>query len=165
MKKILIILVFLLVSSLTINAQNNVNPSQSTVNNVSELIQLENDYNYMMCDFALFKLQSGLNNLSQDLNIKINSIKHDIYNGIYNKELYNAYIMNYNSSQYLFNSLKEEYEAIKEFVTFKKITSNFTNNQNKVLNSYFNTINKAINNVEASFEFYDLVVQMYNIKR
>ena len=119
----------------------------------------------MSCEFELFKIQSDLNNLAQNIDIKTNALQHNIYNGIYDNRLYNACVSNRNACSDNFNSLKDLYKIKEEYVLLKMSTSNFTDTEINVLRAYFSVIDSVITNVERSLEIYDVVIQMYNAKR
>ena len=164
MKKVLLLIISV-VSVLHVYAQDDTPQMQSADSIALKLAQLQNDYNYMSCEFQLFRMQSELNGLSQDANIKANEVLLNTYNSRYNRDLYSAYLRNYDAYCALFNSQKEKYRHLNTWIMLQIATSDFTDTQLKVISATFDSIDKGIASVDAALDYYDTALQTYKNKR
>ena len=103
MKKILFTLLFGLIG-LVSNAQTN--GIETNQQNVS-IDSLQNEYNFLYCDYQLYHISDKLNNLSNSICIKCNNILIYYYHNIYNRSYYKSLLFNYDSCIVLFNAIKE----------------------------------------------------------
>ena len=169
MKKVLLLIISVL-SVIHAYAQNvdSLQPQSAsiTIDSLSlKLEKLQNDYNYLSCDFELYRVQMELNKLSQDANIKTNGVLIDIYNSRYDRELYDAYTKNYDSCCALFDSVKDKYEKIKTLVILRMATSDFSDTQHNVLMANFDTINQSVTAVDTALKYYNYVINAYRKNR
>lgn len=165
MKKVLLLIIISIVSVLHAYAQDDTPQMQSADSIALKLAQLQKDYNYMSCDFQLFRMKSELNGLSQDANIKAIEVLLNTYNSRYSRDLYSAYLKNYDAYCALFDSKKEEYKHLNTWIMLQIATSDFTDTQLRVISATFDSIDKTIASVEASLDFYDSALQTYKNKR
>ena len=164
MKKVLLLIIFA-VTSVYASAQDT-SSAAITIDSLSvRLEKLQRDYDYLLCDFELTRMKAELNELSQDANIKSNSLLLDIYHSSYDRDLYSAYSRNYDVYCALFDSQKEKYEHLKTLVTLKAIASSFSDTQLSVLDSAFKSIDKSIASVDSALKYDKLVVDIYRDKR
>jgi CRISPR/Cas system-associated endonuclease Cas3-HD len=158
--------IFLVVSVLHAYAQDVDSSASITIDDLSlKLEKLQHDYDYLTCDFELYRLKSELDGLSQDANIKANGVLINIYNSQYNRELYTAYTRNYDAYCALFDTLKEKYEHLKTMVMLKIVKSIFSDTQLSVINATFNSIDKSIATVDSALDYYNYVVKAYRDNR
>ena len=169
MKKLLLLLVAL-VSALQASAQN-VESMQNQSATVSidslslRLNKLQHDYDFMYCDYELHKLLMDFKDLSNSINSLSNGAVTDYYNTKYERALYESYLNNYEACSFSLNTLKDKYEVIRLMVLTKMASSNFTDEEQKVINSYFGTIQGAVTAAENSLNYYDTAIKAYKSKR
>lgn len=163
MKKILFTLLLGFIT-VVCNGQNSVSQIQSTDSINLKLTELQDKYNFMFCDYELFKVKSNLEYLGQGLSIKTNDILCNFYHSKYDRELYVAYSVNYDASVFSFNSTKELYKEVKKTVVLMAAISNFTDTQLSLINAHFRAIDSSIAMVEASLKTYEVALKMYNAK-
>ena len=166
MKKILL-LIFLVGSVFHASAQSGSLQSESTaISDVSQrLANLQRDYDYLTCDYELFKLITDLKDLSTSLDNASNGVLVNVYNSRYDYRLYNVYSDNYKSSCRLFESLKEKTKSVKSLVSLKMAMSFFTEEETSVLNNAFSLVDAATTRVEKALEYYEVVIKAYQSKR
>ena len=63
------------------------------------------------------------------------------------------------------NSLKENIDATKLIVTAKVLTSNFTEEEIKLIASNFELIDRSISTVNSSLEYFKVVIEAYKSSR
>ena len=165
MKKLLLLIIFI-GSVLHTYAQGDDSPqvqsAATTIDSLSlRLEKLQHDYEYMHCDYEVYKLNNDLKDLARSIDISSNSILINVYNSRYNHELYEVYLENYTAFCSLFESIKEQAETIKTMVFIKTLTAGFTDQEKKILNTSLNVIDSAKNKVQKSLNYYDVVVKSY----
>lgn len=129
------------------------------------LNKLQHDYDFMYCDYELHKLIMDLKDLAHSIDNSANGVVINVYNSRYDRDLYNAYIDNYDSSCDLLDSLKEKTEAVKKAVFFKVMSLDFTEKELKVLDASLAVVDKATTKVESSLKYYDVAIKAYKEKR
>lgn len=127
--------------------------------------QLKHDVSYLQCENELLKIMLKIDNLSQDINIKSNAIYIDVYHVRYDRELYSVFADNYDAYNSYLESLKEGFETAKKFVLYQVFTSNFSDTQIDLLDSYINTINSGFSSAEAALRYYNTGLRAYKDKR
>ena len=165
MKKLLL-LIFFIGSVFHAYAHDVVSPQvQSpaiTTDSLSlRLEKLQHDYDYMYCDYEIYKLIMDLKDLTHSIDINTNSILISYYNSRYDKEIYEVYTENYTASCSLFESIKNKIEPIKTLVFLKILTSGFTDEEVEVLTTSFNVIDNTVNKVQKALDYYDVVLKIY----
>ncbi len=160
MKKVLLIIIISVVSVYA-SAQDASSAPVSIDSLSLRLEQLQHDYDYLLCDFELYRMKAELNELSQDALIKTNGILINIYNSRYNRDLYSAYLRNYDVYCALFDTQKEKYGKIKTMVMLKSFTSGFSDTQLDVIKSTFDSIEKSISSVDSALKYYKFAVDSY----
>lgn len=164
MKKVLL-LIIIAVTSVYASAQNT-SSAAITIDSLSaRLEKLQQDYDYLLCDFELYRIMADQRELNQDIKIQTNAILLDIYNSKYNRDLYKAYLDNYDINCALFDSQKEGYEIVKKFVRLKAITSDFSDIQIGKLENTLKLIDKGVEAVNSSLRYYKFLVDTYRDKR
>ena len=169
MKKLLLLIIFI-GSVLHAHARSvdspQVQSAAITIDSLSlRLEKLQHDYDYMYCDYEVYKLQMDLKDLAKSIDISSNSILLNVYNSRYNNDLYEVYLANYTSSCDLFESLKNKIEPVKTLVFLKILMSGFTDKEIDVLTSSFSVIDKSVIKVQNSLDYHDVVLKMYKSKR
>lgn len=157
MKKILFTLFFCVVS-LVGYSQTNFNEAEHTNISIS-IDSLQNEYNYLYCEFQLYKVSNGLSNLSQDIEIKCNYIDIKRCQKMFYESLYEVLVDNYNSDIDMLSSLEENYQALKKLIFIHY--DNFSTRQRNVMDSNFNLINAANKKVKQSLEVYKMTLDLY----
>ena len=164
MKKVFL-LIIIAVISVYASAQNT---SYTVITSDSLSIRLEKlqrDYNYLLCDYELFRIKVELNELSQEVSIKSNSVLIDIYRGSYDRDIYSAYIRYYDAISALFDTQKEGFETTKKFVMQKATTSNFSDAQLSLIETTFKSVDSSIASMNTSLKYYKYLVDTYRDKR
>ncbi len=164
MKKV-VLLIITVISVLNANAQGidslQVQSAITIDSLVLRLEKLQHDYDFMSCDYELYQLQMGLNNLSQDIEISTNGVLIDIYNNRYDRELYTVFSDSYDASCALYDSLKKKYESVKTLVMLKMLVSNFSDSELDVIYSYFDAINNSAAKVDSALKYYNASIKAY----
>ena len=141
------------------------NETMSVDSLYTSLKTVQHDYNFLWCDYQLFKVYNDLIELSTSLDIKSNSLEIDYYNGRFSYELYEAYSDNYDASLRLFNKIKENIESTQNAVLLRIIATDFSEQELNVLKSRFVTIQAANTKVEGSLNLYSVALKGYRNKR
>ena len=168
MKKILLLIVAI-VSVLQVSAQEVESvKSQSAPISIDSLSvrlnKLQHDYDFMYCDYELHKLIMDLKDLAHSIDNSSNGVVINVYNSRYDRNLYNAYLDNYNSDCTLFDSLKDKIEVVKAAVFVKIMSSGFTDKELNVLTASLDVVNKAVIKVESSLNYYNVAIKAYRDK-
>lgn len=123
---------------------------------------LQNEYNFLNCEFKLYQVSNNLSGLDKDISIKCNFIDIKRYHKMFYKPLSDALEDNYNSCIYLKYSIEDNYKSLKELIPI--YYDNFSTIQKKAIDSYFTTINAAINKVDQSLKLYRMSLDLYKNK-
>ena len=129
------------------------------------LNKLQHDYNFMSCDYELYKLIMDLKDLSHSLDNASNGVIINIFNNRFERELYNSYLANYDSSCAVFEILKEKIEAVRVLIMVKIASSDFNDKELNVLKTSFDVINSAVTKVETSLNYFNACIKAYRSKR
>lgn len=164
MKKVLLLIIFAVTSVYAI-AQTTSSIPITSDNLTERLEKLQQDYDYLSCDFELYRMKAELKELSQDVSIKSNAVLIDIYHGSYNRDLYLSYLKYYDVSSALFDSQKDEYEHLKTLVSLKSIASKFSDAQLSMIDATLKSIDKGFAAADASLNYYKFLVDTYRDKR
>lgn len=169
MKKILLLLVAI-VSVWHASAQEidllKSDSSAISIDSLSfRLNKLQHDYDFLFCDYELHKLIMDLKDLAHSIDNSANGVVINVYNSRYDRDLYNAYMDNYDSSCDLLDSLKEKTDAVKKAVFFKVMSLDFTEKELKVLDASLAVVDKATTKVEKSLKYYDVAIKAYRNMR
>jgi hypothetical protein len=136
MKRLFIVLIAI-VFSISVNAQENVKKEKDLAAIVDSLTakleKLQNDYDFLWCNYELNKTSQQLTNLSDALSIKINELKFMIYNERFNYNLYKVFKEYYDAVVRNYNSIKEGIPTLKMNIRIIMMTSNFTELQKDIL--------------------------------
>jgi hypothetical protein len=164
MKKLVLVICTLLCANVLF-AQENITKEkdlEAVVDSLSaKLKELQHNYDYLYCQYLLDEFKNSQIQESNSISIRTNQLKIDISHGRFNYDLYNAYKKNYNSSIEKLDVSKENAKSIKNLVTLKMITSNFSENELSVLQQGLKLFDYAINSVESALELYDLWIKKY----
>ncbi len=169
MKKVLLLIISV-ISVLSAYAQDvdtlQVQSSSTSIDSLSlKLEKLQHDFDYLSCEHELFKLKMELDALAQDINIKTNGLLIDVYHTRYDKGLYTSFSENYDACCSLFDSLKDRFEHVKTFAVYKVVTSDFSDTEIGVLDSYLDSIQHSIAVIDSGLNYYDAAIQTYKKKR
>ena len=165
MKKVLLLIISVLFA-IQASAQVQEESPAVTIDSLStKLAKLQHNYNFLYCDYKLYQIKTDLNQLSQDIKITVSEFNIDIHHERYNHDLYTAYSDNYDSYCDLYDSYKRNFESLRELVTIKTITTDFTEPELNLFNSYIETIESSMEFVESNLELYDLCLKIYKDKR
>ena len=132
---------------------------------VIKLNTLQHDYDYLHCNYELNRIIHELKGLANSISISSNSLLISYYNTRFDKDLHTTYSNLYNSYIKNLNALTENIAATKLLVTTKVLTSNFTEQEIKVIASSFEVIDKSISNVNSSLEYFKVVIDAYKSSR
>ena len=167
MKKVFLLLVAI-ASVLQVSAQEKNNSLQDQTATVSidslsiRLERLQHDFDFLSCDYQLQKLIMDLKDLSLAISNSSNGVVINVYtNSRYNRNLYNAYLNEYESDNSLFDTLKEHAKVLKAAVFVKMMTSGFSDEERSVLTKSLNVVEAAIITVESSLNRYNIAIEAY----
>ena len=165
MKKVifLMLLVFASVGNLTANDYNsaiNTGLTKDVENLTLKLNTLQHDYDYLYCNYMLSDIQLNLKDFMNDLSTKSNAILINCYHSRFNIDLYKVYSADYDASIYLYDSMKEKAEAITSVVILKMYTSNFSDDEIKLLDQGCKYIDVCLNTAQKSLNYYKVVLDM-----
>ena len=164
MKKLVLVICTLLYANV-IFAQENITKEkdlEAVVDSLSaKLKELQHNYDYLYCQHLLDEFNHSQIQESNSISIRTNQLKIDIYHGRFNYDLYNAYKDNYNSSMEKLDANKGKAESLKKLVTLKMITSNFSENELRVLQQGLKIFDYAINSVESALKLHNLYIKEY----
>lgn len=164
MKKLVLVICALLCANMLF-AQENVKKEKDLaviVDSLSaKLNKLQKDYDYLYCKQLLDGFNHSQKQTSNAILIKTNQLQIDIYHGVYSYDLYNAFKDFYNSAMGNLDASKEQAESIRNLVTVKMFTSNFSENELRVLAQGLILLDYVINSVEAPLRTYDFYLKEY----
>ena len=132
---------------------------------VVKLNTLQRDYDYLYCNYELNRVALELKDFSNSISISSNSLLISYYNTRFDIDLYTTYLELYKSNVQKLNSLKENIDVTKLIVTAKVLTSNFTEEEIKLITSNFELIDKSISTVNSSLEYFKVVIEAYKSSR
>ena len=127
--------------------------------------QLKHDLNYLQCEYELLKMENYIESLGKDVNIKTNGALIDVYNMRYDRELYKAFVESYDTYSAYYDSLKEKFNSTTRYVVYKVLSSNFSDTEVEVLESYIESIKRSFSTAEAALNYYDVAIKAYKDKR
>ena len=134
MKKVLLLIISVLFA-IQVNAQTQEESSTIKIDSLStKLAELQHNYDFLYCDYELYQIKTDLDQLSQDIQIKICFRQYD-------RAMYTVYSKNY-------DAIKRKFEAVQKLVTIKIITTGFTESELNVFNAYIETIKSSMKVVE-----------------
>lgn len=127
----------------------------------TKLSSLQHDYDYLYCSYLLSEAQLTLKTFMNELSIKSNTILIDCYHGRFDIDLYNSFRDIYNSGIEFYDSTKIKVESVTTSVTWKIITSNFTENEIKLLGQSCKLVDDCLKAVQHSLDYYKEVLDLY----
>lgn len=159
MKKLLLLIIFV-ISTFQVSIAQNID---SRIDSLSwRLEKLQYNYDYISCEYELYKLNMQYNALIQDIHISNNQLQINLYHNEYRYDLYIGYSTCYDSYVDLYESLKKTYKEVKKFVVYKINTTKFSSERINLLISYFNVIDGGISTVELGLKSFEYNLQSYN---
>lgn len=166
MKKVISLMLFIFAGIGNLTAQNynsaiNTGLTNDVENLSSKLNALQHDYDYLKCNYMLSDIQINIKDFANNLNTNSNAILIKCYHSRFNIDLYNAYSANYDASIYLYDSLKEKAEAVTSAVTLKMYTSNFSDDEIKLLDQGCKFVGNCLIVAQSSLDYYKVVLDMY----
>ena len=130
------------------------------------LERLQHNYDFLYCDHQLQKLIMDLKVLALNISNSSSGVVINVYtNSGFNRKLYNAYLNEYESDNYLYEALKKQSDVIKNMVFVNLLTMNFSDAERNVLTSGLNVVDKAITSVESSLNYYNVAIEAYRDMR
>lgn len=132
---------------------------------VVKLNTLQHNYDYLYCDYELKKLILELKDFSNSVSVSSNSLLISYYNTKFDRDLYISYLELYNANTENFNSLKENIDVTKLAVTYRVLSSNFTEQELKVISSSFELIDKSISTADQSLKHFKVIIDAYKSLR
>ena len=166
MKKVILLFIIAIVGVCNATAQVS-NSSQSEDLKVyvdslaTKLNTLQHDYDYLHCNYMLSEIQLNLKDFMNDLSAKSNAILINCYHSRFDFDLYSAYKANYISCQELYDSMKGKAEAITSAVAIKVVTSNFTDEEIRLLGQGCKFVDDCLSSAQSSLNYYKVVLDMY----
>lgn len=148
--------------AIQVNAQTQEEAPAVTIDSLStKLAELQHNYDFLYCDYNLYQIKTGLEQLSQDIQIITNELTFHLYNEQYDRDVYTFYSENYDAKCKLYDAIKRKFEAVQELVTIKIITTDFTESELNVFNACIKTIESAMKVVESNLSYYDKLLKIY----
>jgi hypothetical protein len=167
MKKLLLVICALLCANMLF-AQENVKKEKDLAVVVDSLTtklnKLQKDYDYLYCKILLNDGIINLNDVKNDISNSSNMLLFVINQGRFDYGAYNTHKELYNAAIKKLDVTKVEAESVKNFVTLKMITSNFSENELSALQHRLNFLDYSIFSVEAYLKLYDLYIKEYRNK-
>ena len=148
--------------AIQVNAQTQEESSTITIDSLStKLVELQHSYNFLHCDYELYRIQTSLNQLSQDIKIIINELSISIYHERYDRDFYTSLSENYDANCKSYDAIKRQFEAVQKLVIINIITTGFTESELNVFNACIETIESSMKVVEAALKYYDKLIKIY----
>jgi hypothetical protein len=167
MKKLLLVICALLCANMLF-AQENVKKEKDLAVVVDSLTtklnKLQKDYDYLYCKILLNDGIINLNDVKNDISNSSNMLLFVINQGRFDYGAYNRHKELYNAAIKKLDVTKVEAESVKNFVTLKMITSNFSENELSALQHRLNFLDYSIFSVETYLKLYDLYIKEYRNK-
>ena len=165
MKKVLLLIISALFA-IQANAQVQEESPAITIDSLStKLVELQHNYDFLYCDYKLYQMKTDLDQLSQDIKIRVNELSISIYHERYDRDFYTSLSENYDSCCNLYDTYKRNFESLRKLVIIKIITTNFTESELNFFNAYIEMIELSIGFVESNLRLYDLCIKNYRDKR
>lgn len=161
MKKILLLIISALFA-IQANAQVQEESPAITIDSLStKLVELQHSYDFLYCDYKLYQMKTDLDQLSQDIKIRVNELNIDIHHERYDHDFYTLLSENYDSCCNLYDTYKRNFESLRKLVIIKIITTNFTESELNLFNAYIEMIESGMKIVEAGLKYYDKLLKIY----
>ena len=169
MKKLVLIVLVAILGALNANAQevdSGTTEQMSIVDSLSkELAQLRQEYDYLYCSSQLSEASHEIQLFRNEIQISANSLltnifhmKFDVDVNVAQNELYNVFVER-------LNSLKKKVEGLKVLMSLKKISSNFSDTEIRVLDSYCDVFDSNLATAEQACEYFKVVLGLYKDMR
>lgn len=157
MKKV-ILLIISAMFAIQANAQTQEEAPAVTIDSLStKLAKLQHNYDFLYCTYRLHEAKTDLDQLSQDIDIQINSLSNYISSGQYDHNLYTACSNLYDSYCDAYDIRKRGFEFAQELVA----TTDFTEYELNFFNSYIKTTKLSMESVERHLRHYDERLKIY----
>lgn len=161
MKKVLLLIISVLFA-IQANAQTQEEAPAVTIDSLStKLAKLEHRYDFLYCTYRLHEAKTDLDQLSQDIEMQINSLSVDISLGRYDRDLYASYSGLYDAYRDSYDIRKRGFEFAQELV----VTTGFTEYELNFFNSYIKGTKLSMENVERKLRHYDERLKIYKDMR
>jgi len=163
MKKLVLVICALLCANMLF-AQENLKEKdlETVVDSLSaKLKELQHNYNYLYCQHLLDDLNHSQNQTKNNILICINQLQINIHHGIYNYYSYNTFKDIYNAAIANFDATKKLSKSILNLVALKMITSNFSEDELRVLQHGILSFDDSIISVEECLRVYDFYIKEY----
>lgn len=128
---------------------------------VLKLNTLQHNYDFLYCDYELYKVITNLSEFSNTTNISSNSILISYYNSRFDRNLYTTYLGLYNAKTENFNSLKENIGITTLAILDKMLSSNFTEKEIAVIEGRFKLIDSQLSSAEQALNYFEVVLDTY----
>ena len=136
--------------------------SYSQANISASIDSLQNEYNFLKCEFNLYKVSNDLSGLGKDIDIRCNYIDIKRYHKMFYESLSDVLEDSYNSYIYLKSAIEDNYQSLKESIPI--YYDNFSTSQKRVIDSNFIMVNAAIKKVDQSLKVYRMTLDLYKNK-
>ena len=122
MKKVLLLIISVLFA-IQANAQEQKEAPTVTIDSLStKLAKLQHDYDFLYCDYKLYKKKIEVGQLAQDIKINANGFTFNMYHGQYNHTLYTSYSDLYNLYCDSYDNYKRDFEGLQRLVMGHEFT-------------------------------------------
>ena len=127
----------------------------------TKLDKLQHDYDYLQCENDLTKEVMSLTTFSNRVSISAQSLLIKCYHGQFSQDQYNSQKELYYALNDTFNAHKSKIESLKEFVSLKINSRNFSEFELNLLNSAYNATDTSIAEVECALRYFKLIIDIY----
>lgn len=169
MKKLVLIVLVAILGALNANAQevdSGTTEQMSIVDSLSkELAQLRQEYDYLYCSSQLSEASHEIQLFRNEIQISANSLLTNIFHMKFDVDVYVAQNELYNVFVERLNSLKKKVEGLKVLMSLKKISSNFSDTEIRVLDSYCDVFDSNLATAEQACEYFKVVLGLYKDMR
>lgn len=169
MKKLVLIVLVAILGALNANAQevdSGTTEQMSIVDSLSkELAQLRQEYDYLYCSSQLSEASHEMQIFRNEINISSNSLLVNIFHMKFDIDLYVTKNELYNVFVERLSSLKKKVEGLKVLMSLKKISSNFSDTEIRVLDSYYDVLDSNLATAEQACEYFKVVLGLYKDMR
>ncbi len=168
MKKI-ILLLLAIISVLQVSAQETESPQNGSTISIDSLsvrlTKLQHDYDFLYCDYELYKLTKDLDGLSKSIDIAANGVIINLYHSRFDRALYKSYLNDYDSSCGLFDALKDKIDVVSRSIAIRILSSDLSDTEIQLIKNNLGVIQASTNKVEKALAYYDTAINAYSSMR
>ena len=128
----------------------------------SKLKKLQNDFDYLSCDFELTKLECELEDFCNAINANSNGILINCYHhSSFNYDLYKSYKNNYEACIGKQEMLKQKVSSVRMLVALKTIAADFSDEQKDLISMRCDAFDARLKSMESALSYFKVVIDAY----